>query len=301
LLALLLVACEEEFIPTVVANPSQLVVEGFIEAGDRPTPPYLFLTRSLAFFSELSAEQLEGAYVHDADITVSDGDRTIRLREFCNQDLDEDARAFASAFLGVDLDSLPFNLCVYVDASLSMFGQEGKTYTLQIEVDGQSYSAQTTIPPHVPLRNLQFVNPPGAPNDTLLELRVTLNDPPNQSDYYRYFTGVDDSGLIAPDASVIDDQLFDGQELEFPLSRAQLSGENFDLATFGLYRRGTTARIKWMCLDQGQFDFWNTLEFTIANQGPFSSYTRIDSNIEGDALGIWGGFSATYYNLPVPE
>lgn len=301
LLALALPACEEEFTPTVVADPSQIVVEGYIEAGERPTPPYIFLTRSLAFFTELGIDDLEDSYVNDATITVSDGDRTVQLSEFCSRDLDEASRQFASAFLGVDVDSLPFNLCVYTDPTFSMFGEEGKTYSLTIEADGEVYSAQTTIPVHVPLRNLRFVDPPGAPSDSLLELRVTIDDPTGVANYYRYFTAVDDSGLIAPDASVIDDPFFDGQELEFPLSRAQLPNEGFDLATFGLYRRGTRARIKWMCLDQAQFDFWNTLEFTLANQGPFSSYTRVDSNIEGDALGIWAGFSASYYSLRVPE
>ncbi len=298
---LLFTACEEEFVPDVIVDPSQIVVEGFIEAGEQPTPPYLFLTRSLGFFRELSIEEVENAYVHDALITVSDGSETVTLREFCSDDLDPATREFASVFLGVNVDSLPFSLCVYTDPTLSMFGRAGRTYDLRIEVEGDTYTAQTTIPEHVPLRDLRFVDPAGTPIDSLLELRVTLDDPADTKDYYRYFTAVDDSGFIAPDASVIDDRLFNGQEFSFPLSRAPLSNEAFDLATFGLYRRGTTARIKWMCLDEGQFNFWNTLEFTVANQGPFSSYTRIDSNIEGGALGIWGGFSASYYNLRVPE
>lgn len=297
----LLQNCEEEFIPDVVADPSQIVVEGYIEAGQRPTPPYIFLTRSLAFFSDLSTEELENSYVNGARITVDDGEETVTLREFCSGDLDPDTRAFASAFLGVNLDSLPFDLCVYTDPNLSMFGRAGRTYQLRIEVDGEVYTSETTIPEHSPLENLRFVEPPGTPVDSLLELRVTLDDPAGQNNFYRYFTAVDNSGFIAPNASVVDDQLFNGQEFTFPLSRAQFSNEEFDLSTFGLYRRGTTARIKWMCLDEAQFNFWNTLEFTIANQGPFSSYTRIDSNIEGNALGIWGGFSASYYTLPVPE
>jgi hypothetical protein len=298
---LLLTACEEEFVPDVVVDPSQIVVEGYIEAGERRTPPYIFLTRSLGFFSELSTDELENAYVHDAVITVTDGSETVRLREFCSDDIDPATRDFASVFLGVNVDSLPFDLCVYTDPTLSMLGQAGRTYDLRIEVEGATYTARTTIPEHIPLSDLRFVDPPGAPIDTLLELRVTLDDPADNQDYYRYFTAVNNSGFIAPDASVVDDRLFNGQEFNFPLVRAPLSNEEFDLATFGLYRRGTTARIKWMCLDEGQFNFWNTLEFTVANQGPFSSYTRIDSNIEGGALGIWGGFSASYYNLRVPE
>ena len=53
-----------------------------------------------------------------------------------------------------------------------------------------------------------------------------------------------------------------------------------------------------MSIGEEQFNFWNTLEFSRANQGPFSSYTRIDHNVEG-GLGIWGGIAARYYPLTV--
>ena len=43
---------------------------------------------------------------------------------------------------------------------------------------------------------------------------------------------------------------------------------------------------------------WNTLEFSNANQGPFASYTRLESNING-GLGIWGGLSVSYYTRVV--
>ena len=126
-----------------------------------------------------------------------------------------------------------------------------------------------------------------------------MADPPGTTNYYRYFTGENDGPLIIPFHSVTDDVFFDGQEFDFPLTKAE-DGEDFDFTTFGLFTRGDSITIKWMNLDREHFQFWSTLEFSRENQGPFSSYTRVKSNING-GLGIWGGISASYYGLWVPE
>ena len=302
-LALILVAtlhwaCEEEFIPPVTQVEEQIVVEGYIEAGDRPTPPYIFLTRSFASFGELSRDELNNAFVRDAEVSVSDGTSTVELTELCLEDVPEEFREQAADLLGISLDSLGINFCVYIDLSMQMLGEEGKTYELIVKTADKELRATTTIPVAAPLDSLYFTPPPGEPNDTLAQLRVILNDPPGVANFYRYFTRVEDGPFEQPFGSVTDDELFDGQRFELPLAKAEPFDGEFDQETFGLYRTGTNVTIKWMGLDEAHYNFWNTLEFSRANQGPFSSYTRIDHSIEG-GLGIWGGISARYYDLVV--
>jgi hypothetical protein len=97
---------------------------------------------------------------------------------------------------------------------------------------------------------------------------------------------------------VVEDLFFDGKMFEFQLLNPRTTRADVDPDEFGLYFVGDTISIKWCTIDEAHFDFWNTLEFSSANQGPFSSYTRLESNIEG-GLGIWGGYSVSYYTLPV--
>lgn len=52
-------------------------------------------------------------------------------------------------------------------------------------------------------------------------------------------------------------------------------------------------------MDETHFDFWNTLEFSRNNSGPFSSFNRVSSNVDG-ALGVWGGYAVGYYEDVVP-
>ena len=80
--------------------------------------------------------------------------------------------------------------------------------------------------------------------------------------------------------------------------KSEEPGAKFDPITFGLYRIGDTAQVKWINIDKDYYDFFNTLEFNRANQGPFSSYTRIKTNIKG-GLGIWGGSNVQIYTKKV--
>jgi len=297
---LLTQACERSFIPEISMD-EEMVVEGYIEAGDQPTPPYVFLTRSLPFFTSLETDGLDARFVRNAEIYVDDGSQRIQLTEVCLQELTEQQQQLFSRFIGLNTDSINLNICLYTDLQFRMLGEEGKTYELEVILeDNTAMVASTTIPEHVPLDSLYFRAPPGEPNDTLAQLRVTIQDPGNQADFYRYQTSVGEEPLVAPLGSVVNDELFDGQSFEFPLAKAEPRGAEFDHTSFGLFRRGTETTIKWMTIDELQFNFWNTLEFSLANQGPFSSYTRVTSNVEG-GLGLWGGISASYYELAVPE
>ncbi len=300
LLSVLALSCEREFIPDIPLEEPQLVVEGYIEAGDRALPPYVFLTRSIPFFQELDSAQFDNLFVSGAEIYVRESDREIQLTEVCFADLTPEQRELARAFLGINPDEAGLNFCVYLDPTFQFLGEVGKTYELEVRAEGKVLRAQTTIANPVSLDSLRFKQPPGDPSDTLRELEVLIRDPASEANFYRYFTQINSEPLRAPFASVFDDALINGKEFRFPLPKAEAPDADFDPETFGLYRLGDTLLVKWCTLDEAHFNFWNTLEFNQANQGPFSSYTLVEDNVEG-GLGVWGGYAARYYNLIVED
>lgn len=296
-LFLQLVACEKPFEPEITFEANKLVVEGYIEASERNLPPLVILTRSQAFFTEIDAEQLESLFVHDAVVQVTHPGGTTVLEEICFSEIPPQFKAQFLELAGIEAEQVTFDFCLYTDLSFSLTGTEGAQYDLFVQVDEETLTATTTIPPAAPLDSLWFLPPPGVLNDTLAQLRSLIADPADQVNFYRYFTQTD-GPMLPAFPSVSDDRLFNGQTFEFPLPRAQSRTAPFDPETFGLYRVDSTATLRWTTMDQDHFNFWNTLEFNAANQGPFSSYTQIDSNIDG-GLGIWGGYAARYYNLVV--
>ena len=296
--ALLYFSCETEFVPEVNSEPPEIVVEGFFEAGDRPSSPVVLLTYSTPFFSEINVNDFDDLFVHDAVMTVSNGTETVTLEELCIQDLPPELIEQIAPEFGFDPDSLLINFCVYIDLSQTILGESGKSYDLTIEVDDKILTATTSIPVHTPLENLQFFDVPGIPNDTLRELRAFLRDRPGEENYYRYFTERNNEGLIAAFQSVYDDIFFDGDFFEFPIPKAEPATAEFNIDTYGYYLVGDTMTIKQCSIDEAHYRFWSTLEFNAANQGPFSAYTRVESNING-GLGIWGAYNASYHEIVV--
>lgn len=295
-----LFACEEEYTPDNVGEIDDIVVEGYIEAGPEARPVFVLLTKALPFFSELAPSDFGGLYVKGAEVTVTDDlGRKVRLSEICWEDLDPLFRELVAQELGLPSADIAFDLCAYVDAAGEIEAREGGSYQLDINAEGKDLRALTTIPPHIPLDSLWFEVPRGEPNDTMAELWCTITDPALQKNYYRYLTATNGGRLIAGFQTVTDDAFFDGMSFDFPLTKSEDPNDDLDPAVFGLFRRGDTARIKWLNLDEAHYNFWLTLETARSRQGPFSSYVRIASNVQG-GLGIWGGYSVSYYDLVVP-
>jgi hypothetical protein len=305
----MLFSCEEEYIPQDVFDKPEISVEGYIEYGDSALPPYVILTKSFPYTSTLSPEALNELFIHDAIVKVSDGTVEVQLTEICLNDVLSFDSILANMIAnsiglgGVNLGTL--NYCVYVDigrflGSSNLVPEIGKAYYLTVINGADTVRATTTIPPLIPLDSVFYVNHPDFPvNDSLVEMRAKLRDFPNRADFYRIFTKRNSEPMFALlGGSVTDDKIFDGREFEFPIQRGQPQTADFDINSFGYFWRGDTVTIRSANIDFEHFRFWQTLEYNVGTQGPFTTYVRIESNIKG-GLGIWGGLSFGDYTLIV--
>ncbi len=293
--------CEDPYTPITTTAQQEIVVEGYVEAGEGSLPVIVFITRSIPFISTIDAGTFQTLFLRDAKVEVFDGVKTVNLTQLCFLDIPEDFRQQAAQLLGFNADSLTVDICVYVDLANQIDRKFGGRYDLKVEVEGKTLTATTTIPELVELTNFEFRDPPGVPRDSLAEVWARIKDPAGIKNYYRYLTATDrNPGLIPPFGSVFDDGFFDGlKDLPIPFPKAQRRGQDFDPDTFGLYHRGDSIQIKFCGIDFDHFDFWRTRDFGANSGGPFASYTRISSNIKG-GLGIWGGYAVANYRLYVP-
>jgi len=308
-------ACEKEFVPPTVAAEEVIVVEGYIEAkyekdnsSIEARPPFVILTRTQPFFSNLSTEEFEDLFVHDAVVTISNGFDSVRLQEICMEDLDPKVRKDASDRYGLDLDSTDVNFCLYVDPFSQLSPKSGQRYALKVETGDRIITAHTTIPQHVPIDTLFFEYQDGDSTNLsskrkLREMHVGFKDPPGIKNFYRYFTKVNNGEFVPGYTSVYDDRIFDGRQVEdffLPKGEPRTLDNNPGIFGFGLYKLGNRATVKWANIDGIQYDFWNALEFNTINQGPFSSSTKTPSNIRG-GIGVWGGMSVSFYEVVVSD
>ena len=252
---------------------SKIVIDGWIEQGKYAE---VTLTKSASYFSDIDSAALREALVSTAKVSISDGENSEVLTLFRNS------------------DKFP----PFYYRGTKMRGEVGKSYKLTVESRGETYEAVTSILPPPKLDSLwvEFE----AENDTTANLWLSFKDEPVVENYYRIFTQRQgkDKKFEAVYLSAIGDKYFDGQLFSFNILRNTQGIPDSNEAQFSV---GDTVTVRFCSMDQTHFDFWRTLEREAISIGnPFSSSgNEILSNTGDNALGVWGGYGASYYRIVI--
>ena len=285
LLFVLFTACEKVIQLVPDEQPVKLVVDGTIESGQ---PPVVFLTKSFGFFNQLTPGMLTDAFVRNATVTVSDGQRTVPLKEY-------PVPVGNGLFFVWSTDTTnPDNI---------LLGKLNTSYTLAIDYEGVRYQAVTTIPGlNRTMDSLWWIPAPQNPDTNRVNVLARLTDPPGRGNYTRYYTARNDSAFVPGFNSVFDDAIVDGISYDVQVFRGQSRNAMFDRDEFGYFRLGDRVRVKLANIDKATYDFWRTWEQNQQNIGnPFGVPIKILGNINNGALGLWGGYGVQIKRLDIPR
>lgn len=305
------ISCEKEITVDLPEVESKIVVEGTIEQGQ---PPIVLLTYSQGYFEPTNLSSLEEFFVRNAYVSLSNGSITEALTEICSDDLTDEQLELIAELVGFTPDQLrSFNLCAYTTFNTALWGEEGKTYTLNVIKDNHNLTATTKINNLVTLDSLWFSIPNEDPGDSLGFVFGILSDPDTAGNAYRWYAkrinrypawapdGLagqqKDPNFIAPLGSVFDDTFFNGLEFEFGYFRG--TGPNpskFDDLNEerGFFKKGDTIAVRGCVIDLKAYRFIDSYENQVANQGsPFSVPYNLESNVTG-GLGAFIGYGAVY-------
>lgn len=282
-----LIGCEKKVNFQLHDQPDKLVVEATIENGQ---PPIVVLSKSVGYFSKISADLLTQSFIHGADVYVSNGSFNHKLKEY--------SRSFGNGvtFYFYSIDS--------ANLSTSFVGQLNHQYSLRIMSEGKEYAATTTIPDTTKrIDSVWWKKPPviSGSDSTKVIVMVRATDRPGYGDYIRYFTKTNSEPFLPPLNSTFDDYFIDGTTYELQVDKGVDRNLSIDYNE-NFFRRGDTVGLKLSSIDKATYDFWRTMEFSYASVGnPFSSPTKVLSNIKGDALGYFGGYASQYRTIIIPK
>ncbi len=285
LFSLFFLSCEKAVTFNLDATVPKLVVEATIENNQ---PPLVILSTSLDFFSKISPEILAKSFVRNAEIYISNGVLTHKLKEYSVP------LGNGYSFYYYSIDSS--NLVTAFNGALN------KTYTLRILWDGKEYTSSAKIPLITKrIDSLFWKQAPGSNEPNKVALMVRATDPPGYGDYIRYFTKRNGEPFYPAVNSVFDDQIIDGSSYEVEVERGvDRSSELREGYTF--FNKGDTVILKLCNIDKSTFEFWRTMEFSYSNLGnPFSSPTKVLGNISNGALGYFGGYAAQFRSIIIPR
>lgn len=279
-----LISCEKNINFKLKVVPDVVVVDASIENNQ---PPIVVLSKSFDYFSKITPQTLDTLFIHDADVSVSNGTQTQKLREYSI-----DSVGFRTYFYSIDTSNI----------RASFAGQFNTTYTLKAIVDGKEYTSTTTIPALAKKIDSLWWKPAPFTTDTS-EVVVTVRstDPPGLGNYIRYYTKINSGPYLPGVQSVFDDELIDGTTYDLKLDPG-IDRNNPVAFDKNFFHRGDTVTLKLSNIDRTTYEFWLTMEFAYQSIGnPFASPNTVLGNISNGALGAFCGYAAGFKTLVIAK
>ena len=271
-LLLAMTGCSDVVLPS---DMPEIVVEGWIEDGRFPV---VILTQSVPVNKEYQSMDVLGDYlIKWAKVSISDGEKEVVLTG------------------GMNEDYFP----PYAYTTTRMRGQAGKTYVLTVEYSGRVETAETTIPPAVPLEYIKVVE-----REEGYGIVAGLKDDPATKDYYRFFTmlhGVDST--YAPSfLGLMDDAVMSDEVTEVPVNLAFVA--NFALVEHSpmSYLADDIVHIRLSTMDETSFHYWSDFDdvSSLSANPFFPVHKKIRSNVSS-GMGYWAGYGSSYYTVSIAD
>lgn len=280
---LIFTSCEKDINFDLEDAEPVLAVDAQIENGQAPV---VILTKSFSYFDKLTPELLSNSFVRNAEVYISNGTLTHRLKEYQTQLVP----GFNAYYYSTDSANL----------ATAFTGAYGGAYTLRVLWEGNEYSSATTIPAASQFPDsVWFIKAPQNPDTLKRVMYVRATDPPGRGNYYRYFTK-QNRGVFLASENVFDDQVIDGStyNIQFPPGIDRNDPVDRD---DNFFMKGDTVTLKFTSIDKASYTFWNTWEFARQSIGnPFSQPNKVLGNVSNGALGAFCGYAAEYKTFIAP-
>ncbi len=241
--------------------------------------------------------------------TLDSRQMSVQLGSISSDGLTEEQLEQAALLTGIDPSLLAdANISIYTDTSLSLLGESGRTYTLNVQAEGKTCSAVTTIPHPVALDSLWWeLALQDADDDSSGYAWARLTDPDTMGNGYRWMArriysddpeAILDGSFISPLGSSFIDKYINGLTFDFFAVRGRSPYvDNSEDETAGWFLRGDSVIVKFVSMGEKEADFYITYDNNIASAGDlFSIPSNARTNIDG-GLGIWAGWAPSYHTL----
>ncbi len=254
-------------------EPSQLVVEGWIDNGEFPM---VFVTRSVPISEEYQEISDLGQYLERwAKVTISDGEREEVMVGRLN-------RSYYPPF--------------YYTTSY-MRGEPGKTYHLHVEGSGSlTADAETTITSETAVIDSFWVSPVEN-NDTLYQLHAHIDLKASSAQYFKVFTQTDMNlyTTLSSMFGVFSRDMIDNGDIVINRGR-----KNLDKDYISPFSINDTVQVKLSALSEEQYLFWRSFEDMISlSRNPlFPATDNMPSNVS-TGMGCWFGYTSSHYLVPI--
>jgi hypothetical protein len=252
---LIWISCEEIIKIDLEGADPRIVIEGHIS--DEPGPYTIRISKTTDYF-----EPAEYPMVSNATVVITDD-------------------------LGARDTLTEIETGIYQTNSL--LGDYGRTYHLDVTVEGMHYSGSAMLPDLIQIDSIETeYYPETYYYEEAYWLHCHYKDPPDTLNYYRVRSINNDT--LDKTIYVLDDKFIDGNPVDF-----FIWGNS--------YQPGDTVVLELYSMDEVLYDYFYTL-FNLLYSGGDGSYStpaNPNTNLSNNALGYFGAFSIDRDTIVVPE
>lgn len=176
---------------------------------------------------------------------------------------------------------------VYTHATLK--GINGKSYKLQINAEGKSYTASSTMPQQVTFDSA-YLETQKFFDEEQTFANVVFKDPGGVKNYYLFKQFV--NGKRTDGNFIMDDDLSDGKTFRSTLYLFTDDDEKI--------KPGDVIKIEMQCIEKAVYKYWFSYDQSASGSGGSATPANPVSNISGDALGYFSAQTVQTKSLIAP-
>ncbi|HRO48476.1 DUF4249 domain-containing protein [Agriterribacter sp.] len=229
---------------------------------------------------DVALKDSEKQYVIEGTVTNRPGDCTVRVSKTKNFSDSNDFEGIANASVSVtDNEGHTTTLAestagIYQSAVLT--ATTGKTYTLHVQINGETFTASCTMPVMVNMDSL-YIQEESFFGERIKLANVQYTDPPGKGNHYRFIQYV--NGVKEKSIFIRDDDYSDGNTSTITLFTPPDDEKDI--------KSGNTVKVEMQCIAPALYKYWFSLDQGASGGSNSASPANPVTNIEGGALGYF--------------
>ena len=245
---------------------------------------------------DLPLENAEQRYVIEAALTDQPGKAAVFISRSKDFDQDNSFQGVSGAVVTIsDNGGIPVALTEGVAGQYdnqSLSGTSGHTYELQVTVNGERFSARSTMPARTNLDSIFLTN-----EFLFSDFRNTVNavymDPAGRGNSYRFIQFVNDRK--DEQLQIQNDEYTDGR-----MVNSKLFFFADDDESVRLIDSGDKVRIEMQCIDPVMYQYWFSLLRSSTGDNNQATPANPVTNMQGGALGYFSAHTSQVKEFTAP-
>jgi hypothetical protein len=246
---------------------------------------------------DVNIENAEPKYVVEAIVTDNPGESKVLLSSTKNVSEDNNFPGISGAVVTITDNAGTVTMFTETTAgkyeSSDFTGVVGKTYSLQVKVDGETFTGSSTMPQKINLDTL-FISNEILFGETRKLANIAYQDPAGKGQAYRYVQYI--NGKKSEPIFVNNDDYSDGKYVETKLWYLVDDDENKDEEI----KTGDTVMIDMLCVDPAVYKYWYSANQSATGNSQSASPANPVTNISGGALGYFSAHTLQTKTVVVP-